>query len=175
LELVLELIVGRIGSDYTPPRFLACYQEFMQGVEWTAESSMEDIGRRYAAVYSQYYAPFMTRHEHMLEHYLVSYVFRTLFPLGPQESNRDLSVHHIAQSVRDQCLLLLVHYAIIQTVLIGLAGLHRDGFGEDHVIRVMQSFTKSFEHSLSFPGRALQLLADKGINTCASMAILLRN
>src|ERR1700736_5751451 len=31
LEMVLELIVGRIGSDYTPPRFLACYQEFMRG------------------------------------------------------------------------------------------------------------------------------------------------
>jgi lysine-N-methylase len=124
LELILELIVGRLGSDFTPPRFLACYQEFMQGIDWTAESSMDDIGRRYAAAHAQYYAPFMSQHEYMLEHYLVNYVHRTLFPLGPQESNRDLSVHHMAQSIRDQYLLLIVYYAIIQTVLIGVAGFH---------------------------------------------------
>ena len=38
----------------------------------------------------------MGQHEYMLEHYLVSYVHRTLFPLGPQESSRGLSVEQIA-------------------------------------------------------------------------------
>jgi lysine-N-methylase len=175
LELVLELIVGRIGSDYTPPRFLNSYREFMQGIEWTGDSSMDDIGRRYAAAYSQYYLPFMSSHEYILEHYLVSYVHRTLFPLGPQESSRDLSVHHIADSIRDQCLLMLVHYAIVQTVLTGLAGLHKTAFGVGHVIQVIQSFTKAFEHSLAFPKRALQILADKQVQSCASLAILVRN
>ena len=88
---------------------------------------MDDIGRRYASAFSEHYAPFMSRHDYMLEHYLVSYVHRTLFPLGPQESNRALSVHHVANSIRDQCLLMMVHYAIIQTVLIGLAGISQDG------------------------------------------------
>ncbi len=41
LELVLELIVGRISSDFTAPRLLACYQKFMQAMDWTAESSMD--------------------------------------------------------------------------------------------------------------------------------------
>ena len=40
LELVLELIVGRISSDFTAPPLLACYQKFMQAMEWTVESSM---------------------------------------------------------------------------------------------------------------------------------------
>jgi lysine-N-methylase len=109
LEMILELIVARIGSDYTPPRFLACYQEFMQGIEWTTESSMDDLGRSYASAFWQYYEVFISRHEYMLEHYLVSYVHRTLFPLGPRESNRGLSVHHIASTIREQCLRMLVH------------------------------------------------------------------
>ncbi len=175
LELVLELIVGRISSDFTAPRLLECYKKFMQAMEWTAESSMDDIGRRYAAAHSQYYAPFMSRHAHILEHYLVSYVHRTLFPLGPQESNRGLSVHHIAQSIRDQFLLMTVYYAIVQTLLIGMAAFHKDEFDAGHVIQVIQSFTKAFEHSLSFPGRALKILADKNVTSCASMAILLLN
>jgi len=175
LELVLELIVGRIGSDFTTPRFLACYQEFMQGIAWTAESSMDDIGRSYASVFSQHYAPFMGQHEYMLEHYLVNYVHWTLFPLGPQESDRQRSVHHIGNSIRDQCLLMMGHYAIIQTVLIGLAGFHKAEFGAGHVVKVIQSFTKAFEHSLTFPRRALEILADKGVKTCAGLAILIRN
>ena len=65
----------------------------------------------------------------MLEHYLVNYVHRTLFPLGPQESTRGLSVHHIANTIRDQCLLMMAHYAIIQTLLIGMAAFHKAEFG----------------------------------------------
>jgi lysine-N-methylase len=175
LEVILELIVGRIGSDFTPPRFLKCYEEFMQGIEWTAESSMNDIGRNYVSAFSHFYAPFMSQHEYMLEHYLVSYVHRTLFPLGPQESNRDLSVHHVANTIRDHCLLMMVHYAIVQTMLIGVAGFHKTEFDAGYVIKLIQSSCKTFEHSLTFPGRALQTLADKGVKTCASLAILLRN
>jgi lysine-N-methylase len=175
LELVLELIVGRISSDFTAPRLLACYQKFMQAMEWTVESSMTDIGRRYAAAHSQYYEPFMRQHEHILEHYLVSYVHRTLFPLGPQESTRGLSIHHVANTIRDQCLLMLVYYAIVQTLLIGMSAFHKTEFDTAHVIQVIQSFTKAFEHSTSFPERALKILAEKGLSSGATLAILLRN
>jgi lysine-N-methylase len=175
LEMVLEMIVGRIGSDFTSERFFACYQEFMQGVQWTAEASMEDIAHRYASAFAQHYAPFLSRHQYMLEHYLVSYVHRTLFPLGPQEGNRESGVHDVVYSIREQYLLMMVHYAIVQTLLIGLAGFHQADFATAHVIKVIQSCTKAFGHSLSFPARSLRILADRGLKTCAGMAMLLRN
>jgi lysine-N-methylase len=160
LELVLELIVRRAHSDFTAPRLRTCYQRFMQTLEWTAESNMDDVARRYAAAYSQYYAPFVNRRPHIIENYLVSYVHR-----GWQTSG----------SMTDQCLLLMAHYAIIQALLIGMAAFHQSEFGADHVIQVIQSFTKAFEHSASFSERALQVLAAKGVRSCASMAILLLN
>jgi lysine-N-methylase len=175
LELVLELIVGRISSDFTAPRLLDCYRKFMQAMEWTTESSMDDIGRRYAAACSQYYEPFMSRHDYILEHYLVSYVHRTLFPLGAQQSSRSLSVPYIAKTIGEQCLVMMVHYAIIQTLLIGLAAWHKQQFGAEHAILVIQSYTKAFEHSPSFPERAVKIVGDKGLKTCASLAILIRN
>jgi lysine-N-methylase len=175
LEMVLEMIVDRIGSDATSPRFLACYREFMRGIEWTPESGMDDIGRRYAAASARHYEPFMRQHDYMLEHWLVSYVHRTLFPLGAQETDREPGGQHIPDSIRDQCLLMMIHYAVIQTVLIGVAGLHNSEFGPDHVIRVVQSASRAFGHSLTFPGRALRILADKGVRTCASLAMFLRN
>jgi lysine-N-methylase len=175
LELVIELIVGRIRSDFTAPPLVACYQKFMQSMEWTVESSMNDIGRRYAAAHSQYYDPFLSRHQYVLENYLVSYVHRTLFPLGPQESTRGLSVHHIANTIVDQCLLMMVHYAIVQTLLIGVAAFHKAEFGTGEAIHVIQSFSKAFEHSPSFPERALKILAEKGLKSCVTLAFLIRN
>jgi lysine-N-methylase len=175
LELILELIVGRISSDFTAPRLLSCYQKFMDSMAWTAELSMNDLGKRYAAAYSQYYAPFLSQHQHMLEHYMVSYVHRTLFPLGPQESTRGASVHHAAKTIRDQCLLMMAYFGITQTLLIGMAAFHKEQFGTAEAVHVIQSFTKAFEHSPTFGERALMILQEKGVTNCTMLAILLLN
>jgi len=175
LELVLELIIGRIRSDFTSPRLLTCYQKFMDSMQWTMEVSMDELGRRYAAAHAQYYEPFLRGHAHILEHYLVSYVHRTLFPLGPQESTRGVSLHRAAATIRDQCALMMVHYAIIQMLLIGMAAFHKEQFGVTEVIQVIQSYTRAFEHSPSFPERALKVLAQKGVTNCSMLAILLLN
>ena len=171
LQLVLELIVARIGSDYTAPRFLECYREFMEGLEWTAESTMDEIGDRYSSAFAQFYEPFLLGHGYMLEHWLVSYVHRTLFPLRAQEAQQE-GGNHLPESIRDQCLLMTVHYAVIQTVLVGMARFHQAAFGPDHVVKVVQAAGRAFGHSLSFPPQALQFLAEKKLQSCASLAIL---
>jgi lysine-N-methylase len=175
LETSVELVVGRIGSDYTSPRFLECYKEFMDGLEWTTESTMEDLGFRYAKAYSQYYAPFMSQHEYMLEHYLVNYAHGSLFPFGPQESTQNLGVLHIVNSISKQYMLMAVYYATIKTVLIGMSGFHKDEFGAAHVIKLVQSCAKTFEHSVAFPARAFEILSNHGLKNCVSMAMLLQN
>jgi lysine-N-methylase len=174
LEMIVELIVRRMTSDFTAERFRDCYREFMQGLAWTNESSMTDLGRNYAAAFYEYYWPFMSRHEYMLEHYLVSYVLRTLFPLGPSEGLTELSAHRTGRSIREECLILLIHYGIIQAILIGVAGFHKSGFGAEHVLRGIQSFAKVFDHSMTFPASALGALKAKQIEKCAALAMFLR-
>ena len=175
LGILLELIVARITSEFVSPRFLECYREFKDGIEWAPESSMEEIGNRYAAAYGEHLAPFLGGHGHVLEHYLVNYVHRTLFPLGAQKGAGESRADRGAETVREQCLLMLVYYGVIQTVLIGLAAFHRTELGATHVIRLIQSVSKAFEHNLSFAEKALKILAGKGVRNCVSMAILLRN
>jgi lysine-N-methylase len=175
LELVVELIVGRISSDFTTPRLLACYQKFMDSMAWTADVSMPELGRRYAAAHDQYFAPFLNQHQHMLEHYLVNYVHRTLFPLPAQESSKGLSVHRVANTIRDQYLLMTAYFGVVQMLLIGMAAFHKEQFGTREAIQVIQSFTKAFEHSPSFGTRALEILREKGVTSCTMLAILLLN
>ena len=170
---ILELIVARIGSDFTALRFRECYQEFMAGLDWTADVSMDELSRRYAAAYSDWYLPLMSRHEHILEHYLVSYAYRTLFPLGPQHSSQNITSTDL--SIREQCMLMLACYGIIQAVAIGMADFHREKFAVPHILKVIQAVAKTFEHSLAFPARAIQILGNNGITNCAGWAILLLN
>ncbi len=174
LETVLELIVARIRSDANPKRFLECYGEFMQGLAWTPESTMEDIGGRYEEAYSSYYARFLSGYEHVLEHTLVNYAHRTLFPCGLPESNRRLAQGRVP-GVMAQYMLMIAQYAILRTLLIGMAGFHREGFAAGHAIKLIQACAKTFEHSLAFPGLAIAMLADKGMTTPRSLYALTGN
>jgi lysine-N-methylase len=136
---------------------------------------MEEIGQRYAAAHARDYAPFLSANEHMLEHYLVNYVYRTMFPLGPQETRRGPNEHHLEQSIREHCLLMLVQYAMIQTLLIGMAAFHKEEMSPAHAIRAIQSFAKAFDHSVSFPAQALRILGAAEMDTCVKLALTIRH
>jgi lysine-N-methylase len=175
LEITVELIVSRITSDFTPRRFLECYEEFMHGIEWGPESTMAEIGIRYAEAYRQYYAPFMGQYEYVMERLLVNYVYKTLFPLGPQESTQKLSIYRRDSPIPVQYILMVVHYAILKTVLIGMSGYHKSGLGTGHLIKLIQSYAKAFEHSTAFPPLTVEILAGKGMKNAASMSVLIQN
>ena len=175
LETLIELIVARITSDFTNRRFLGCYKEFMDGLEWGPKSTMEEICARYQEGYSRYYAPFLEGHGHVLEHYLVNYVYRNLFPFGPQESTYKLRDQNIERSIHSEFMLLVVHYSLIEMLLVGMAGLHKEAFGVPQVVQVIYTFTRTFEHSLAFPQRVLQALDEKGLNNPAGVAVLVKN
>ncbi len=179
LEDVLDLIAAGISPDFNPRRFLECYGEFIGGIQWTAQSTIEEIAIRFAEARAQYYAVFMNRHEHIMEHYLVNYAYKTLFPFGVAQSNRRLRHDRVPSPVVPQYvaqyMMMAVHYAITRAVLIGMAGFHKSSFGVDHVIRAVQSCTKTFEHSVTFPGLAMEILASKRMTTAASLCVLVQD
>jgi lysine-N-methylase len=175
LDAVVDLIVARISSDSNPRRFLECYGEFIGGLQWTTESTAQDLAVRYADAYESYYAPFMSRQEYILEHYLVNYAHKTLFPFGLPESNQRLHNSRVASPLMAQYMWMIANYAITRTLLIGMAGFHKSAFDAGHVIKLIQSATKTFEHSAAFPARAIEILAEKGMTTAAALSILIRH
>jgi len=175
LETAVELILSRISSDHTTRRFLDCYQEFMHGLHWTNDSTMEQLGARFEELYSGNYTRFFSSHGYMLENYLVSYVFVKLFPFGSKPVNEKLAAYAYVHSISSQYRLMIVDFVIVETLLTGLAGYYGEAFGAEQVVRLIQATTKTFEHSLAYPGRALELLKTKGLTTSASMAALIRD
>jgi lysine-N-methylase len=160
IETVVELIVARIGADYTSPRFLDCYREFMSGLAWTKESTMEELAARYRQASERYFQPFARRHEHLLENYLVNYVFRTLFPYRRKQPNGTFAIDSGRESMKNAYLLLVSHYAIVRTVLIGMAAFHKDDLGIDHAVKLVQSYSKAFLHSSPFEAIVIESLGN---------------
>ena len=175
LEIVLELIVSRISAEYASPRFLACYSGFMRGIGWNADSTMDEIAGRHGHALATWWAPFADRNPHVLENYLVNYAFRTLFPFGRKQPDQTITIDTDAAEIRNAYTVLVVHFAMIRTLLIGLAGWYGESFGMDHVIELVQSYTKAFQHSGSFPAVILQAMADKGITNAGDLTFLIQD
>ena len=175
MEIVLELIVTRISSDFTPHRLLECFREFMQGIEWGPEQSMEELASRCAEAERRWYAPFMSEHEFIFDNFLLNYLSRTLFPYGHREIDDQLRIDYVENAVRRQYLLLAAHYATMRTLLIGIAAFHRAAFGTDQVIKLVQAYSKAFQHSTAYSEKALQILAAHGIKRVHEAVVLFQD
>jgi len=90
-------------------------------------------------------------------------MFRTQFPFGPipvEERKTPLNAFY----------LMCLQYAVIKGLLIGMAGCYRESFASEHVVKLVQSFSKLVEHAPDFlTGLKHDLVNANG------MALLLKN
>lgn len=163
MELMKELVDERVAKGVASKRFIECLAEFVLGIQYTSRSNVEEIGVRYAQAQEKYYLPFMQQHEYILENYLVNYVFKNMFPVSGNKH------------VFDNFVILAVHYSIIKMFLIGMAGFHKENFGTEHVLKLIQAFSKTIEHNTSYINHMFELLEKNKMNTMAYMAILIKN
>ena len=133
---------------------------------------MQELATRYNQAADDYFFPFITRHPHMLENYLVNHVFRTLFPYRRRQPDQSFVFDSGRASMRDAFLLLGTHYAMIRTLLIGAAALHRENLNSDHVVRLVQSYSRALQHIVSFETLALESLNKKPEHFTRKIAVL---
>ena len=172
LSTVLDLMTARLRLDYTSPRYRDVCREFADGLQLKSGATWEDAGSRYSDAHRSYYAPFMETHEYMLEHYLVAYAFKTLFPFGLPSVNRILDLDKSPNRFVNQYLLMASYFSVARAVMVGLAARHKSGFSPEHVVRCIQSISKTLEHCEPYPLRVLEILGSRGIKDYTRMAVL---
>ena len=175
LSIVLELMVARLRLDYASPRYLDLCRAFSNGLQIQKETNRAEMGYRYSLAYRNYYAPFMQRYEYLLEHYLVSYAFKTLFPFGSPSIQRLVNGPNGLSPFVSQYLLMASYFSIANAILIGLAAHYQSAFAPQHVLLTIQLISKMLEHCETFPARLLEILASRGIKDCAGMSVLTQN
>ena len=162
MELLKKIADKRYFSGVSNQRYLECFGEFLIGIQYTADSTVEEIGQRYHEAWQKYYEPYMREHEYILENYLVNYVFKNLFPFTAEKS------------VFDSYMMLIIHYALIKMLLIGVAGYYK-GLNDEIVIKLIQSFVKTVEHNQKYLYEIADLMKQNKFNTMAYMAVLIKN
>jgi lysine-N-methylase len=163
LKLIKEIIDTRQLRSIKSQRYLDCFSETLQGIKYTDESLLEDISDHYQRAYDDYYLPFMKEHEYILENYMVNYVYKNLFPVARRNN------------IFEEYIMLIVHYSMIKMHLIGMAGYWKNEFTLEHVIKLIQSYAKTTEHSPLYLQAIIELLKKNDINTMTHMAILIKN
>jgi lysine-N-methylase len=166
VRMVMEVAQSYLcHQDQTRSRMRECLEDFQRGTGYDdASPCLENCTRAYAEAYDRYYAPFMERHPFLLENYLVNHIFQTQFPFG----QKSVSDH---EGPLRNYLLMSVELAAIMGLLIGTAGHYRETFGIEQVVKVVQAFTKSVEHSPVFR----KALNWGGLADTNSIAALLKN
>ena len=169
LDVVLRLIDQRIRAGSCGQRFLECFDEFLQGIGYSAGSTAASDAVNYVEAEVRYCAPFFAERSHILENYLLNYVYRTLFPFG-----REASAHITPQGIFGEFLLMVTQYALMYGLLVGMAGHARETFGEEHVVRLVQSFSKTVEHSPRYLKEINELIEGRGLGDPQGIATLLK-
>jgi lysine-N-methylase len=162
MKLLKEIADRRYFSAVSNKRYLECFSEFLHGIRYTADSTVEEIGQRYHEAWQDYYEPYMREHEYILENYLVNYIFKNFFPFTA------------GNSVFDSYMMLVIHYALIKMHLIGMAGFQK-GLTDELVIKLIQSFAKTVEHNQLYVNEIAALMKQNDFSTMAYMSVLIRN
>ena len=162
MKLSKELMDQRIAGGINNERYMNCLGQYLNGIRYYKDSSVEENASRYTEAYATYYAPYMKDHEYIYENYLVNYAFRKLFPLTTEGSLFDAYV------------MMVVHFAMVKLHLIGLAGFHK-GLTEEVIVKLIQSFTRMVEHNEGYLKRIHSLLKENDYTTMPFMSILIKN
>lgn len=162
VKLLEKLVEKKIHMGISSKRYIECFENFLNGLQYTNESTIKDIIEKYNNAYNDYYEPFMKEHEYILENYLVNYVFKNLFPFNGYNS------------VFDSYMMLVIHYSLIKMHLIGMSAFHK-GLTIELVIKLIQSFSKTIEHNQAYLNDIAEIMRENDYNTMAYMAVLIRN
>lgn len=161
MDMVHKLIQYRATYGITSQRYVECVNDMRKGLQLVDGGSIEESINLYKQAYNDYYTPFISEHSYILENYMVNYLFKNTFP-------------HNTSKLFEQYVMLVIHFMLIKLHLIGMAR-HYQTLSIDLSIKIIQSFSKAFEHNSRFLSDVQKELENKQYTTMAHMIVLLKS
>jgi lysine-N-methylase len=174
LDVTWKFITHRLQQSQASS-FRESVADFLAGVPFDGgiidqpeiAATMAEAMQVYEAAHTEYYRPVMEAHPFLLENYLSNYILqRGFLSPGHKENN--------AHDILTEYFILCTHYVVIRTMLIGIAAHYCEQFSTQHVVKLVQGFSKAAEHSATFTGEVAKFVSDSGLNRPGEMATLLR-
>jgi len=170
MDVVLRLAGLMLNISNVRQRFAECIHAFTTGIGNGPSATLKSLTAQYSLAHDRYLVPFLHRHPHILENYLINAVFSCQFPFG-----RDGLKQGASPLMMRQFAMLTAQFTLTRGLMIGVAGFHRESFSTEHVVHTVQAASKHFDHHPEFLSRAHALLVESRMDGARGMAILLRN
>jgi len=170
LDIVLRLAGLMLHKSNVRPRFVECVHAFTAGIGNGPGATLESLTAHYVFAHDRHFAPFFSRHPHILENFLINAIIRRQFPFGREGLQAGSAVNMTREFA-----LLSAQFVLMRGLLIGVAGRHGASFSTAHVVHTVQAASKHFEHHPEFLDMAHALLVERGMDGARGMAILLRS
>jgi lysine-N-methylase len=170
LRVLFKFVSQRAEDKTCGRRFLDTYWDFVEGIGSSERAKPgEDVERmRHAEEF--YHRPFFEARPYIFENYLLNYMFRTLFPFG-----RARRADFIPRSIFDEYILMTTQFAIINGLLIGIAGHLKERFSEEHVVKTIQSFTREVDHDPMALNSMVEFMHKTNLGNLVGLSVLLKN
>lgn len=175
LKTLMTLLEYRLKTGKTNKRFLDCFGQFRQGLNYTNEIMQEELSESYTKVKFSYYDRFMQQHEYIFENYFVNYVLMKIFPFGQQSTIFNKDVFVVQQTIFTEYMLITLHYAMVKNLLVGMAGYYQNQFGTQEILKLIQSFEKNIGHDIPYLQKLLQFFDENKMLNVACAAMLIKN
>jgi len=156
LKTIVSLLEYRLKTGATSKQFIECMNQFKQGLCITDQISEEALSSNYTKTKSAYYDPYMKEKEHILENYIVNYIFKSVFPYGKQSSIFNTDTFIVKQTVLSGFALLVLHYTLIKNMLVGISGYYKEQFCQQHILNLIQLYDKNIGHDVPYQQKLLQ-------------------
>jgi lysine-N-methylase len=153
------------------PRFFDTYWNFIEGIgsaPGSGSDSANDI-LRFQHAERTYFDPFFARFPHILENYLLNFMYQTLFPFG-----REGSPNFVRRSIFEEYILMTTQFGWITGLLIGIASCHKESFCEEHVVKTIQSIAREVEHAPAVLTAISNYMTSYNLDNIPGMGLLLK-
>ncbi|RED57596.1 flagellin lysine-N-methylase [Cohnella lupini] len=155
-DILLSITENKI---WTNPRYKECLDSYISGMQRSENEGINELLIFFETSYEKCYSGFLREKEYILENYLVNYIFSTLFPISAKGS------------MFDQVFYLGILFSLIRMQLVGIFA-NSDSISEEDTVKLIQSFTKNFDHSVSFKKDLLKKCELEEATTLGHLSLL---
>ncbi|QPQ37268.1 flagellin lysine-N-methylase [Lysinibacillus sp. JNUCC-52] len=167
LNLARDLIRYRMSAGgVSSEKYLAILHQLLDGLLLDEDNNNEvqDMGQsiaKYQHSYQELYEPFMKKQGHILENYVVNYIFKNLFPFD-------------YNTMFESYMMLIIHFTLIKLHIVGIAA-KQQKLTQDMVIECIQQLVKTIEHHSSYLQGVRKGMEDSGYTTMGHMFVMISN
>lgn len=155
-RILLSILEKKLWNNR---RYGECLSDYLEGMQKDNGQNIVELTSYFENIKERYYKPFIEEHEYIFENYIVNYIYSTAFPLT---NNRSF--------FENTCYLGII-YSLLRTQLIGMSA-HHGGISVDLVVKLIQSFTKNFEHMQGFRQMILDICEEEQVNALGPLSLV---